>query len=97
MRRGYVYMLTNQGRTTLYTGVASNLVQRMQQHRSCEGSAFTAQYKTHNLVYVQVFEDIRDAIAFEKKIKAGSRSKKDELIVSVNPKWRDLMDEIDGL
>jgi len=95
MRKGgYVYILTNDYHTTLYTGVTSDLSRRVTQHRDGTGSRFTKKYHVHKLVYFEEWEDIRGAIEREKQIKAGSRRKKVELIMSVNPEWRDLTDDI---
>ena len=91
---GYVYMMTNRRRTVVYTGVTSELSQRLQQHRDGSGSSFARKYKTTDLVYVEEFPDIEQAIAREKQIKAGSRRKKNELIERENPLWRDLSQEI---
>jgi len=55
---------------------------------------FTKRYRLHKLVYFEVFDDIRNAIAREKQIKAGSRKKKIELIKASNPQFRDLYEEI---
>jgi putative endonuclease len=56
----------------LYTGVTSNLFQRIAQHRQVEGSHFTSKYKVYKLVYYECGGDIEDAIYREKQIKAGS-------------------------
>ena len=93
-RGGYVYILTNPQRTVLYTGVTSNLLARLAQHKSGEGGGFTARYQAHMLVYCEGYPDIRQAIAEEKRIKAGSRKAKIQLIESQNPLWRDLSNEL---
>lgn len=94
-RGGCVYMMTNQRNGTLYVGVTSRLVDRVQEHKlHIYPHSFTAKYKCNMLVYYDVFESIEEAIAEEKRIKGGSRSRKIELIESINPDWRDLWDEI---
>lgn len=55
---------------------------------------FTRKYNVKELVYFEVFDDIRDAIAREKQIKKGSRQKKIDLINAMNPEWRDLSEEL---
>jgi len=45
-----VYILASQPNGTLYTGVTSNLVQRVYQHRTNAVDGFTKQYKVHDLV-----------------------------------------------
>lgn len=86
----YVYIMTNSHNTVLYTGVTSNLIRRVEQHRSGMGSIFTSKYRIWKLVYYEVTEDIRSAIFREKQIKAGSRARKIALINQLNPEWRDL-------
>jgi len=94
-RGGVIYILSSLNNNTLYVGVTSNLVQRIYQHRNkVFPSSFTSRYNCIKLVYYATFSRIEDAIAEEKKIKAGSRQKKELLINSLNPKWKDLWDEI---
>ena len=90
MLKSYVYMLTNWKNEVLYTGVTSDLQKRISQHRNHDFEGFTAKYKTHKVVYIEEFTDIRHAIEREKQIKSWSRHKKDELIASVNPEWKEL-------
>lgn len=94
-RVGYVYILTNEYHAVLYTGVTSNLRRRLWEHvHDLVGGGFTKKYRCHQLVYYEVAEDIRSAIAREKQIKGGSRQKKIDLITHMNPKWKDLFDQI---
>jgi len=76
---------------TLYTGVSSNLRQRIFRHKNgwFQGS-FTSRYKLDCLVYYEEFVTIVAAIAREKQIKGMTRLKKMQLIVGMNPTWRDL-------
>ncbi len=92
MQISWVYITTNKNKTTLYTGLSSNLIKRMGEHKSKKFKGFSARYNCDILVYFQEFSDIKQAIVFEKKIKAGSRAKKEELINSQNPEWNDLSD-----
>ena len=94
MRKGYVYILSNKARTTFYTGVTSNLAQRMEQHKAELGSKFTQKYKLKYLVYYEVFYLVKDAIAREKQLKNWHRNWKINLIKSINPEMKDLSDEI---
>jgi putative endonuclease len=86
--------MTNPHNTVLYTGVTSDLKRRIGQHREKQIEGFTKRYNAVKLVYYEAFPDIRSAIEREKQIKAGSRQKKVDLIVSANPQWRDLFDDI---
>lgn len=90
IKKSYVYIMTNRTRRVLYTGVTSDLRERVSQHRSGEIEGFTSRYNVDTLVYFEEFEDIRDAIAREKRIKGGSRAKKLALVESMNPGWQDL-------
>ena len=78
---------------TLYTGITNNIRRRVEEHKRKEVPGFTAQYNITRLVYFEVFEDVRNAIAREKKIKAWTRAKRVALIESKNPKWDDLTRE----
>ena len=89
----FVYIMTNQDHTVLYTGVTNNLLRRVIEHRSGKGGAFSKKYKLYSLVYFEVGDDISIAISREKQIKGGSRQKKIELINSINPDWEDLFEE----
>jgi len=91
MNKSYVYMLTNEENSVLYTGVTSNLEQRILQHRAKIREGFTQRYNLNKLVYVEEFGSIIDAIQREKKIKMLSRHRKNLLIQQQNPAWRDLM------
>ena len=80
-----VYILTNDNKTTLYVGVTSDIG---------EGDAFTRRYGLHKLVFVEYHTTMIGAIAREKQLKSWSRNRKDELIRSINPLWKDFM--LDG-
>lgn len=90
MKPGYVYILSNKGRTTFYIGVTSNLSRRLDQHKYEHGSVFTNRYNCHELVYYEFHDYIGDAIAREKQLKRWHREWKINLIRSVNPEIKDL-------
>lgn len=90
----FVYILTNNYGTVLYTGVTKNLVKRVFEHREKFVDGFTKKYEINKLVYYEIHDDIKNAILREKQIKSGSRKKKILLINKVNEKWKDLYDEI---
>jgi len=89
-KQGFVYILTNKNNRVLYTGVTSNLEQRVWQHKSRTIAGFTKKYNCDKLVWFQVAEEIESAIAREKQIKSWSRKKKEVIINELNPQWRDL-------
>jgi putative endonuclease len=86
--------MANKKNGTLYTGVTSNLVQRVWQHREGAGNGFTKRYDCKLLVWYELAATMHAAICREKQIKAGSRAKKLALIETGNPDWRDLWDDI---
>ena len=89
-----VYIMTNKRRTVLYTGVTGELKRRVWEHRQKLVPGFTSDYAINKLVYYEACEEPLTAIAREKQIKGGSRSKKLALVNSVNPEWRDLYDNL---
>jgi putative endonuclease len=92
---GWVYIMCSVNHSTLYVGVTSNIASRVYDHKSkLFLGSFTSKYNCIKLVYYRRFELIIEAIAEEKRIKGGSREKKEELIRNMNPEWRDLYNEI---
>lgn len=89
----YVYILASKSKV-LYVGVTNNISARMTQHKQKTVPGFTQKYNVDRLVYVEIFQDIRDAIAREKQIKGWLRVKKVELIESLNPGWNDLTEQL---
>ena len=93
-RGGTVYIMTNALKTVLYTGVTADLIVRVQEHKNkVHPNSFTARYDVIYLVYYSFYPTIDEAIAEEKRIKAGSRKQKCKLINSINPLWKDLWEE----
>ena len=90
----YVYILTNKNHTVLYTGVTNNLKRRVSEHRQGIKGSFTKRYNVNVLVYYDQTPSRETAIAREKQIKAGSRQKKLDLIMAMNPNWDDLAVDI---
>ncbi|MFN4234585.1 MAG: GIY-YIG nuclease family protein [Bacteroidia bacterium] len=94
-RGGCVYILTNKNKTTLYVGVTSDLKRRIYEHKNhLLKNSFSDKYNLEFLVYYECFNTIEEAITVEKKIKSGSREKKENLINSLNPEWNDLFEEV---
>ncbi len=94
----YVYIVTNKNKTVLYTGVTNNLQRRLWEHEQnaipFRHSSFAGKYNAYHLIYYEQFEYIQNAIAREKEIKGWRRSKKEDLIKTMNPEWRFLNEEI---
>ena len=88
-----VYLMANRRNATLYTGVTSDLVQRVWQHKS--GTVgLTSRYGCKMLVWYEIQAEMLSAIEREKQIKAESRGKKVALIEAMNPAWTDLYESI---
>jgi putative endonuclease len=94
MKQSAVYIMANKRNGTLYTGVTSNLPQRVWQHRESVADGFTKRYGCKMLVWFEMHDNMEAAILREKQIKAGSRKKKLALIEEFNPQWRDLYEDI---
>jgi putative endonuclease len=90
----WVYILTSRPGGTLYVGVTNNLVRRTFEHREQLLPGFTKRYGVKRLVYYEQHDTAMAAIQREKNIKHWPREWKIDLIVSFNPNWRDLYDEI---
>jgi putative endonuclease len=86
----YVYIMTNQHHTVLYTGVTNNLRRRVDEHKNKRVPGFTKKYNVDKLVYCEFYIDINAAISREKQIKGGSRKDKIQLVESQNPEWKEL-------
>lgn len=89
-----IYIMASAKNGTLYTGVTSDLIKRVWQHKENLVEGFTKKYHVHQLVYYELANDMVVAIAREKQIKAGSRARKIALIERQNPAWVDLYDDL---
>jgi predicted GIY-YIG superfamily endonuclease len=85
-----VYILSNHHRTVLYIGVTNDLERRLHEHRSGVGSAFASKYRARDVVHIESFDAVRDAIAREKQLKGWSRAKKLALVRRDNPELESL-------
>ena len=94
MKQPCVYLLASHKNGTLYTGVTSNLVQRIWQHKNDQTDGFAKRYGVHLLVWYEMHDAMESAIAREKAIKEWKRAWKLELIEATNPQWLDLYDGI---
>jgi len=94
MKAFYVYILTNYTNKVLYVGVTNSLTRRIYEHKSKQVEGFTKKYNLTKLVYFEEFNSPKDAIASEKRIKGWLRRKKNNLINSINPEWKDLAAEL---
>lgn len=93
----FVYITTNENKTTLYIGVANDIQKRLAQHYFDSQNlkkSFAGKYNCYYLIYYEGFEDINQAIFREKEIKKWRREKKNKLIETLNPKWDFLNDQV---
>jgi putative endonuclease len=96
MKQYYVYILASARNGTLYTGISSDLIKRIWEHKSGLIKGFTEKYHIKTLVYYEIHTDVHAAIKREKSIKTWKRSWKLCLIEENNPDWNDLYQEILG-
>ena len=82
--------MTNKINTVLYTGITSDLVKRIWEHKTKALEGFTKKYNINKLVFFEIYNDPENAILREKQLKAGSRAKKIKLVTELNPEWKDL-------
>ena len=94
MKQYYVYIMASYRHGTLYTGVTSDLIKRVWQHKSNAVKSFTSQYEVYTLVYYEQHCDVMQAIKREKNIKDWKRAWKIRIIEEKNSNWKDLYDEI---
>ena len=94
--KAYIYILFNKRNGTLYTGVTSDLLKRIYEHKNKIFEGFSSKYGVDKLGYYEEYNDIKQAIEREKQIKAGSRKKKIMLIEQINPNWDDLYTNLVG-
>jgi len=94
MKAPTVYIMASHRNGTIYTGVSSNLTQRIWQHKNHLADGFTKKYKVTTLVYFEQALTMVSAITREKEIKGMSRAKKIMLIEEKNPYWMDLYDSL---
>ncbi|MBR5167771.1 MAG: GIY-YIG nuclease family protein [Salinivirgaceae bacterium] len=93
-KTGYIYILTTENNKVMYIGVTSNLVKRVYEHKTHVYKGFTSKYNVTKLVYFEEFPEIEQAILREKQLKKWHREWKNQLVESMNPKWKDLSEMI---
>jgi putative endonuclease len=90
MKQFYVYILCNKRNGTLFTGVTSDLLKRVYEHKNDYVDGFSKKYGTHQLVWYELHETAESAVGREKQIKKWNRKWKLELIDTADPFWTDL-------
>ena len=94
MKTYYVYILASKRNGTLYVGVTSNLLRRVDEHTQKAAEGFTYRYNVSDLVYFEQTNSAEEAIYREKQLKHWNRAWKIELIEKVNPTWKDLAHDL---
>ena len=94
MKQPCVYILASERNGTLYTGVTSDIVQRIYQHKHKLVEGFTKKYDVNLLVYYEQHAVMETAIIKEKQMKKWNRQWKMNLIERDNPDWLDLYDSL---
>jgi len=91
---GYIYIITNKNKTTLYIGVTNDLCRRIYQHKNhLIKNSFTDRYNLEYCIYYEYFEYFNLAILREKELKKWNRNKKELLINTMNPEWKEIVNE----
>lgn len=94
MKQYFIYIVTNKQNGVLYTGITSNLIKRIYEHKEKIFDGFSKKYNCNKLVYFEIFDNVNIAIAREKQIKLYKRAKKIALIDKSNPDWKDLYSSV---
>ncbi|WP_311195699.1 GIY-YIG nuclease family protein [Aestuariispira ectoiniformans] len=94
VRKPCVYILASEKNGTLYVGVTSDIIRRVNEHREGKVQSFTRRYKVYRLVYTEFHASMLEAITREKCLKRWCRAWKIRLIEKANPAWQDLYDEV---
>ena len=90
-RQYWIYILVSGSGNAMYIGVTNDLERRIWEHRNGQGSEFAKRYRATRLVYSEEYDNPNDAIAREKQLKGWRRERKNELVRTINPEFRDLM------
>lgn len=89
----YIYIVSSLT-GTLYIGITNDLLRRVSEHKEGKIKGFSKKYCCNKLVYYEHYQYIRDALEREKEIKKWRREKKENLIKTINPYWKDLYKEL---
>ncbi|MBQ6115698.1 MAG: GIY-YIG nuclease family protein [Oscillospiraceae bacterium] len=93
MKEYCVYILTSRNDRVMYIGVTNDLTRRIYEHKQELIEGFTKRYHVHKLVYYEMTSDVKNAIEREKQLKHWVRAKKNALVETMNPEWKDLSED----
>jgi putative endonuclease len=88
--------MASQRNGAIYTGVTSDLVKRVWQHKEGLAEGFTKKHGIKMLVWYELHETMESALNKEKAMKKWLRGWKLSTIERQNPYWNDLWDELLG-
>ncbi len=74
----------------MYIGVTNDLERRIYEHKNKLIDGFTKKYNVSKLVYYESTTDVYSAISREKQLKGWVRRRKNELVESMNPEWKEI-------
>lgn len=94
LQKYYVYILINDRGNVIYIGITEDLKKRIYFHKQRLIPGFTKKYNVHRLVYYEIYPSLEEAERREKQLKGKARAKKNAMVESINPFWRDLSSEI---
>ena len=77
----------------MYIGVTNDLERRIYEHKNKIIEGFTKKYNVNKLVYYEQTTDVEAAIEREKQLKGWKRERKNNLVETINPEWRDLSED----
>lgn len=86
----FIYIMASPS-GTLYIGITNNLQRRVYEHKNHILEGFSKRYDCTKLVYYEEYKDVEEALAREKQLKNWRREKKEYLIRTINPSWKDLI------
>ena len=90
----YIYIISNWNNKVIYVGMTNDIERRIYEHKNKIFEGFSKKYNLNKLVYYEYTNDVNAAIQREKQIKKWRREKKNNLIESMNPEWKDLAKEL---
>ena len=93
MKTYYVYILTNKNNKVMYIGCTSDLQRRLYEHKNKLVEGFTKKYNVDKLVYYECTNDALAAVTRERYLKGWKRERKNQLVESMNPEWKDLSED----
>ncbi len=93
MKEYCVYILTSRNDRVMYIGVTNDLTRRIYEHKQELIEGFTKRYHVHKMVYYEMTSDVKIAIEREKQLKHWVRAKKNALVETMNPEWKDLSED----